>query len=180
MEKTSTKNLMKISLLAAILSLVAPFSIPIGPVPLSLTNFVLYLGIFAVGWKKALVSYLIYLIIGFIGLPVFSGFQGGPGKLFGPTGGYLFGFIWICGVSGYFIDKTYKNKGKTILAMVLGTVICYLFGTYWLKVQTNMGWLAAFMAGVLPFIPGDFLKIVAASFIGVKIRDALIRNGLFD
>lgn len=179
MKNMNTVEITKIGLVAAVLCIIAPLSIPIGPVPISFTNFIIYVAIFAIGSRRGLVSYLVYLLIGLVGLPVFSGFSGGPGKLFGPTGGYLFGFIFIFLISGYFIEKNYKDKKNTILAMIIGTVVCYFFGTIWLNIQTGMGLSQAFMAGVIPFIPGDLLKIAVAAFAGEKIREALIQNKLY-
>lgn len=168
MKNMNTVEITKIGLVAAVLCIIAPLSIPIGPVPISFTNFIIYVAIFAIGSRRGLVSYLVYLLIGLVGLPVFSGFSGGPGKLFGPTGGYLFGFIFIFLISGYFIEKNYKDKKNTILAMIIGTVVCYFFGTIWLNIQTGMGLSQAFMAGVIPFIPGDLVKIAVAAFAGEK------------
>lgn len=179
MKNINTIEITKIGLVAAILSIIAPLSIPIGPVPISFTNLIIYLGIFAIGKKKGLIAYLVYLAIGFIGLPVFSGFSGGPAKLFGPTGGYLFGFLFIFLVSGYFIEKDYKDKKNTAAAMILGTILCYFFGTVWLAIQTGMGIWPAFMAGVIPFILGDLIKIVFAAFAGEKIREGLVKNNLY-
>ena len=178
MKNNKTIEITKIGIITALLCIIAPLSSPIGVIPISFTNLIIYLAIFALGSKKGLISYLVYLVIGFIGMPVFSGFSGGPGKLFGPTGGYLFGFIFIFIISGLFIDKNYKDKKNTIIGMILGTAVCYFFGTFWLNFQTNMGLQAAFMAGVIPFIPGDLIKIVIAAFAGEKIREGLIKNNL--
>ena len=79
------------ALMAAVTCILAPMSIPIGPVPISLTNLAIYLSLYLLGWKWGTVSYLVYVVIGAVGVPVFSGFTGGLGKLAGPTGGYIAG-----------------------------------------------------------------------------------------
>ena len=90
---TKTYSLVVTALMAAVTCILAPLSIPIGPVPISLTNFAIYLSLYVLDWEKGTISYLVYLLIGFAGVPVFSGFTGGVAKLAGPTGGYIIGFI---------------------------------------------------------------------------------------
>ena len=91
--RTKTYEITMTALMAAVTCILAPLSIPIGPVPISFTNLAIYLSLYLLGWKKGTISYLIYLLLGLVGLPVFSGFTGGPAKLAGPTGGYIIGFI---------------------------------------------------------------------------------------
>ena len=107
-----THLLVRIALVTAITCILAPLSIPLpfSPVPLSLTNLVLYISIFILGWKAATVSYLAYLLLGAIGLPVFSGFAGGLGKLAGPTGGYLVGMIFLTILSGWIAERFLKKS----------------------------------------------------------------------
>lgn len=84
---------MTISLLDAVLCILAPLSIPIGPVPISLTNLVLYFFVIIVGTRRTSIAFVIHMLLGAVSLPVFSGFAGGFGKLVGPTGGYIIGFL---------------------------------------------------------------------------------------
>ena len=88
------------ALMTAVTCILAPLSIPIGPVPISLTNLAIYISLYLLGWKRGTISYLIYLLIGLVGIPVFSGFTGGPAKLAGPTGGYIIGFIAMAIIAG--------------------------------------------------------------------------------
>lgn len=90
-QKLSVRQIAAIGIMAAATAILAPFSIPIGPVPISLTNLAIYFALYILGAKDGTLSYLVYLLIGLIGVPVFSGFTSGPEKLFGPTGGYLIG-----------------------------------------------------------------------------------------
>ena len=90
---TNTYAMAVTALMTAVTCILAPLSIPIGPVPISLTNFAIYLSLYLLDWKKGTISYILYLLLGLVGLPVFSGFTGGIGKLAGPTGGYIIGFI---------------------------------------------------------------------------------------
>ena len=82
------------------------------------------------GWKRGTISYLVYLLIGLVGVPVFSGFTGGIGRLAGPTGGYIIGFIAMAVIAGLVIDKCH-NRWLQLLGMIVGTAVCYAFGTAW-------------------------------------------------
>lgn len=176
--KISIKDMAVIALITAVTCILAPLAIPIGPVPISLTNLVIYFGLYILGTKKGLISYVIYLLIGLIGLPVFSGFTGGAAKLFGPTGGYLIGFIPMAIIAGIFIHKFKYNIAFSMIGMILGTIVCYILGTAWLAISTGMGAKAALMAGVIPFIPGDLIKMVLAAIIAPKIILRLRKAGV--
>lgn len=178
-KQLSIQQLAVIGVMTAVICILAPLSIPIGVVPISFTNLAVYIALYVLGVKKGTISYLVYLCVGLVGVPVFSGFTSGPGKLFGPTGGYLIGFILMAVIAGVFIDKFTDKMYLCFLGMVLGTAVCYLLGTLWLAYQGGMNFQAALAAGVLPFIPGDLAKIVIAMLIGPQIRKQLIRAGLF-
>lgn len=175
----TTHQLAVIGVMTAVTCVLAPFSLPIGPVPISLTNLAIYFALYTLGAKFGCVSYLIYLLIGFIGVPVFSGFTSGPGKLLGPTGGYLIGFIPMAFIAGIIIDKFISNRIICFLGMFGGTLVAYAFGTAWLSYQAHMDWKAALMVGVIPFIPGDLAKMILAVIAGPQIRKQLARAGLF-
>lgn len=173
------RQLAVIGVMTAVTCILAPFSLPIGPVPISLTNLAIYFALYVLGVKFGCISYLVYLMIGFIGVPVFSGFTSGPGKLLGPTGGYLIGFLPMALIAGALIDRFISNRLICLLGMIAGTAAAYAFGAVWLAYQANMDWKAALMAGVIPFIPGDLAKMVLAMATGPQIRGQLIRAGLF-
>ena len=177
-QKSNTRQLTLVGVIAAVTCILGPLSLPIGIVPISLTNLVIYFAVYVLGQKRATLSYIVYLFIGLIGLPVFSGFSGGFTKLFGPTGGYLIGFIFMAFISGIFIDKFSSKTYMCFLGMILGTITTYIFGTAWLAYQAHLTFNAALAVGVLPFIPGDVVKMVIASFIGPQIKKRLISSGL--
>ncbi len=182
MEISSSKNktylLSVTALMAAVLCILAPLSVPIGPVPISLATFIVYLMAFLLGSRMSVVSCQVYLLIGLAGLPVFSGFSGGPAKLLGPTGGYLIGYLFAAFISGLFIEKFPRRIILHIIGMVLGTAVLYFFGTCWLAYQMELSFPAALAAGVLPFLPGDALKIAVAALFGPVIRTRLLEAGL--
>lgn len=179
-KKITVKQMSTVAMMTAITCILAPISIaiPISPVPISFTTLAVCLTLYVLGMKWGTVSYILYLLIGLAGVPVLSGFTGGPGKLFGPTGGYMIGFIFMCTVTGWIIDRFSNKRLLCFLGMVLGMAICYLFGTLWLSYQADMNLHAAFAAAVLPFIPADLIKIICILLIGPEIRKALVKAGL--
>lgn len=182
MKNTKTLNLTIIALMTAITCILGPLSItiPISPVPISFTNLAIYLTVMILGWKKGTISYFIYLLIGLVGVPVFSSFTSGPAKLLGPTGGYLIGFIFLAIISGFFIEKFNGKILMYIVGMVTGTLVAYAFGTTWLAYQAHMNFAAAIMAGVIPYLPGDTAKILIAAAVGSEVRKRLIQVSLIE
>lgn len=178
--KLSIYQMAVIALMTALTCILGPMSIPIGAVPISLTNFVIYLTIYLLGTKLGTISYCIYLLLGMAGLPVFSGYSGGLAKLAGPTGGYLIGFILMAIISGVFIQKCHGKTAFSILGMALGTLVAYLFGTVWFIIEAKCTLIYALTVCVFPFLIGDAIKILLASKIGPLIRNALSRAHLLE
>lgn len=177
-KKLSIKDMAIIAIFTAILCVLAPLSLPIGPVPISLTTLVIYFMLYILGAWKGTVSVLLYILIGLVGLPVFSGYSSGPAKLFGPTGGYIVGFIPLAIIAGLFISK-YLNKWYLCFAgMILGTIVCYALGTIWLAYEMKLAMKAALMTGVVPFIPVDLIKMVLAMILAPLLRKALVKAHL--
>lgn len=177
--RDSVKNMVMIAALAAVICILAPFSlsIPISPVPISLTNLVLYVIIYVEGWKRASASYLVYLLVGLAGMPVFSGFGSGFGKMMGPTGGYLIGMFFMTIIGGYVVEKT-SRWYLQLAGMIAATLIDYALGTAWMGYTLEMSFGAALAAGVIPFIPGDLVKMVIACIVGPMLRKRLVKSGI--
>ena len=164
--RMTTVQMTVTALMTAVLCIFGPMAlpIPISPVPISLTNLVLYFMVYILGMKGSLMSFGLYLLLGAAGLPVFSGFAGGLGKLAGPTGGYLLGFIFMTLAAGFAVERFHG------IGIVLGTAICYLFGTVWLAEQMSLTFTAALGVGVLPYLPGDAVKILLVVTLGPKLQ----------
>ena len=171
-KRLSTRKLVLIALMTAITCIFAPMAIPIpvSPVPISLTNLVIMISIYVLGFKDATISYIVYLLLGLVGLPVFTG---GLGKLAGPTGGYLIGFIFLALIAGLFVDKFPKNRILAVVGMLIGMAITYIFGTEWLAIQLKMSFVAALSVGVIPYLAGDAVKIIIAIIVGPVLRSRL-------
>ena len=177
--RSNVYKLAQVAVITAVMCVLAPMAIPIGPVPISLTNFVIYLALYVLGTKMGTVSFICYLILGTVGLPVFSGFTGGLGKLMGPTGGYLIGFIPMALIAGLFIEK-FDSKVMHFVGMALGTIVCYAFGTAWFCYLAGVGLHKALAACVIPFLPGDTIKIVISLFVGPILVKALTKAHLLN
>ena len=183
MKSQKTMQMAEIALMSAVLCVISPFTIPVpaSPVPLSLALFGVYLAAVLLGAKKSALSVFIYLLLGAVGLPVFSGFSGGIGVLAGPTGGYLVGYL-LCAVIVGLVTEAAIRVGKWqfaqgVLALILGTLTCYLFGTIWFLVIMKGTYTVeqALVVCVVPYLLFDAIKIVAAASIAIPIQRILRR-----
>lgn len=177
--KSKVYQMAIIGVLTAVICILGPLSIPIGLVPISFTTLAIFIALYALGMKKGILSTTLYIVIGFVGIPVFSSFSSGPAKLFGPTGGYIIGYVFMALIAGYFIDRYIDKWFLCVTGMVIGSVVLYIFGTAWLAYQANLTVGAALAAGVIPFIPGDLAKIAIATLVGPLLRKRLIKARLF-
>lgn len=173
MKKSTVFNMTSCALMAALMCVLCPVSVPIGPIPISLSILVILLTVYVLGTWRALVSYTVYLLLGAVGMPVFSGFQGGLAKLAGPTGGYLAGFWLMILVAGIIMEKGKRNLLITILGMLVGVAIDYAVGTAWFVFQTESTVVHALDVCVYPFIPFDVAKIVIAVLLGSVVYKGL-------
>ena len=175
------ESLALIGIMAAICCVLGPWQIPIGPVPISLQIIAVCLCSYVLGARKGALAVLIYVLLGLVGLPVFAGASGGASVLFGPTGGYIIGFVFMAFISGLFIEKAgIKKVYLQVIGLALGLFVCYLFGTAWFSVVNTKGinFTQALGYCVYPFIPFDFAKIVISIILGNAIKEALNRiNG---
>lgn len=170
------------SLFAALISAGAFMAIPFGPVPIVLQNMFVLMAGSLLGWRWGLVSVLIYLLAGALGFPVFSAGRGGMAHFLGPTGGYLVGYIPAVIIVGMFSSLLVPEQASRIRTaaghfpgMLLGSLIVYLVGVSWFRTVADLTWTRAVGLGMIPFIPGDIIKIAAAAYIVALIRPVLRR-----
>ena len=164
--KLSTYDLVLCALCAAVTCILAPLSVPLaGEVPISLATFAVLLSGILLGGKLGALSQIIYVLLGSVGVPVFAGWTGGIGITLGMTGGYIIGYIPMAFVAGFLYYRLGRNSTGPrkyfvmFVSMVLATVILYIRGTAWFMAQTKMTLAASMAACVIPFLPGDLLKI---------------------
>ena len=167
---TDLKMTVYASLFVALIAVGAFIAIPIGPVPIVLQNMFVLLAGLLLGPVWGLACVAVYLVIGLAGLPVFANGTSGYITLFGPKGGYLLGFLPCVFITAIVSRGLGKKPAFDILAMILGSLIVYSAGVPWLKAVTGMSLEKALMAGMVPFLVGDALKIVAAAFLAKSLR----------
>lgn len=175
-----TKDMVLCALCAALTCILAPVSIPTpGGVPISLATFTVMLAGLLLGEKLGTLSQLIYILLGAAGLPVFAGWTGGIGPVLGMTGGYIIGYLFLAFFTGLIYFHMGKNRSGApgylwkAAGMITGTVVLYAFGTFWFMHVTGMDLPASMAACVLPFLPGDAVKIAAAAVLSGQIEKAL-------
>jgi biotin transport system substrate-specific component len=161
------------SLFAALTAVGAFLAIPIGPVPIVLQNMFVYLAGLLMGSRWGLASVGVYLLAGACGLPVFAGGLGGIGRIVGPTGGYLIGYLPTVYIIGKISARTHHRAVYDVLAMICGTLALYACGVTWLKIITGMTPAKAIAAGLIPFLIGDALKIAGAAVIAKALRPVI-------
>ncbi|MCD7980879.1 MAG: biotin transporter BioY [Clostridiales bacterium] len=165
-QKFSTQELTTMALLAALLCVSSYISIqlPFSAVPITAQTLVINMIALLLKPRKAGITVTVWILLGLVGLPVFSGGKGGFGVLAGATGGYIIGYL----VAAILISLLKGNKNKIIRntgSVLIGIPIIYAIGVPWLKVVLNLGWPAAFTTGLLPFIAGDIIKCIASVYI---------------
>ena len=159
--KFEIKELLVLALMTAVMAVLSPISIPVGPVPISLGTFAVCLTVAVLGRKMGTISYLIYLLLGLIG------------KLLGPTGGYLFGMLFLSIVGGFGLDHFPGSFVVQYIFFLIGIALCYVFGTLWLAKVLSLDTAKAVSLGVLPFIVPDCIKVFIALKLGKKLRSAV-------
>lgn len=174
MRKSKVRDLAWIALGAALLAVGAWISIPL-TVPVTMQTMAVFTTAALLGRRRGTLAVLVYLLLGAVGVPVFSGFRGGIGSLLGVTGGYLVGFLpaaWIAGLCAE------RGGWQTAAGMVAGLLVCYACGTLWFWVVYTRGgesitvW-AILLKCVIPFLIPDAVKIALSMAVVLPVRAAL-------
>nr|WP_304283418.1 biotin transporter BioY [Phascolarctobacterium succinatutens] len=171
-EMTKMALMVAMNCVSAYIIIPLPFSLS----PLALQTLIVNLTGYVLNAKQAFMTMLVYLLVGLAGVPVFTGGSAGPGKLFGPTGGYIIGFLFTAVFLAYFRGEKYSFKRYALLGCVIGIPLIYVFGVVQLKLITGMGWDKAILTGALPFIPLDIVKCLAAAVIAGPINRIFTDN----
>lgn len=165
------KNMVLCGIFAALLCVCAWLSFPLGDTAITLQTFGVFLCLGTLGGKRGTLSISVYLLLGAVGLPVFSGFRGGIGALLGTTGGYLTGFL-VCGLVYWLLTSLLPRH--TLIPMIAGLLICYCFGSIWYYNVYAAGSAATlgfiFAKCVLPFLLPDIAKLFLAHSLSKKLK----------
>lgn len=180
--KLTTRDLVLCAFCAAVTCILAPISVPLaGEVPISLATFAVLLSGILLGGRLGALSQLIYVLLGSVGVPVFAGWTGGIGITLGMTGGYIIGYIPMAFIAGFLYFRFGRNSSgfrkyaAMFISMFIATAVLYLIGTAWFIAQTKMTLAASMAACVIPFLPGDLIKIIAVMLVAPPIETALKR-----
>lgn len=174
-KKFNTLELTRMALMTALICVSAYIVIPLPFTPASLTAQTLVVNLIALLLtpRQAAFTMVVYILLGLGGLPVFSGAAAGPGKLFGPTGGYIMSWIPAVVLMSFLKGRYYNFRRYCLVTIFIGMPIIYLAGSAYMKFITGMDWTATFASAVIPFIPLDLFKCVAASLIARPVQVSL-------
>lgn len=168
-----TKVLTTSAMFVALTAICSQIQIPLPMVPINLALFAIYLTGAILGPKYGTLSILAYVLLGGIGAPVFAGFSGGFGRITGPTGGYIVGYVLATLIVGFITTKFGYSWWKLVIAMVVGLTACYIVGTAWFMYITGNSLAASMTYCVIPFLPGDVVKIILATVLTIRLRKSL-------
>ena len=173
-KKIKAVDIVSVAMMTALIVVCSWIYIPIGNIPVTLQTFAVCAAVGISGMKKGTLSVAVYLVLGILGLPVFSFFKGGIGALFGATGGYTIGFVFCALIAGLIINKS-KKIPVMIFGFAVGLLVCYVTGTLWflfvyMKDTGTQGFITAFTTCVFPFVIPDIIKIVLAAVVSDSVR----------
>ena len=176
--KIRTLDMAYMALFAVLMAVCSWISLPLGPVPFTLQTFAVFLAVGVLGGRRGTITILVYMLMGAVGLPVFSNFSGGIGQLMGATGGYILGFLGSALVMWAMEALLGKKTWVRAVSMVLGLVVCYAFGTFWFmqvyaRTSGPVGVMAALGWCVFPYILPDLGKIALALLLGNRLSPVL-------
>lgn len=175
--KLSIQDICTVALFTAVTAILAQISIPMPlGVPMTMQTFAVTLSAIILGSKKGAMASLIYVLIGAIGIPVFSNFRGGYQMLAGPTGGFLLSFPIMAFIIGLGVEYRQKRKGAFVTCLALGTIVNYAAGLCMFSLVTQSSLWAGLTACVIPFIPTAVIKAILAAVIGLKIQRRLVHT----
>lgn len=169
MKNKKTFEWMVCAMFAALTAVLSQFTVPIGPVPINLATFSVFLAGGILGAADGFASQMVYILLGGAGLPVFAGFGAGVGVIAGPTGGYIVGYAAAAWLIGMMADRMGRRLFPLAVSMAVGMAVCYFLGTSWFMIVTKRALWESLTLCVFPFIAGDALKIAAAAVISVRL-----------
>ncbi len=173
MKKEDTRRLVFCALFTALIAVFSQLQLPVGPVPVSLATLGVMLCGLLLGWRYGALAVGAYILLGAVGVPVFAGFQGGAGRLLGPTGGYIVGYLFYALLAGLNLPRLQERFWGRCVLLLLGTAVCYGLGTAWFVHISGRTLAESLSLCVVPFLPGDAAKIALAAFLTPRLRKAL-------
>jgi len=173
MKKIKITNITLCALFTALSAAFSQIAIPLPPVPINLTHVSIFCAAGLLGTKSGTLSQIIFVLLGAVGIPVFSGFNGGISHIAGATGGFIIGYILCAFLTGYMIDFFGKNKIYILIsAMSAGMILTYICGITWFMYVTENNFKASLLV-FINFLPGDAVKIILSSIIVKRLSPVL-------
>ncbi len=181
------KRMTTIAIMAALICVCSWITIP-SVVPFTMQTFAVFCALLLLGGKDGLYAVILYLMMGAVGLPVFSGFAGGAGYMLGPTGGYMLGFVltcllfWLCEPLWKSFPEKKALRRLRIPVLAVGLLLCYLAGTFWFITVmsargTDYDFMAALGVCVVPYLLPDAAKLLLAGFLCDRVNKRLRLDG---
>tara|TARA_R110002096_G_scaffold435224_3_gene659820 strand:+ start:4480 stop:5028 length:549 start_codon:yes stop_codon:yes gene_type:complete len=173
LKKSISQTIITSFVFALIIAAFAQLVIPLPLVPITGQTLAIGLAATILGSKNGMLTVVLYIIFGAVGLPVFSQLNSGLDAIVGVTGGFLVGFIPAAFLIGLYLEKTTFTVRNAFIANTIGMFVILIIGTSWLKLSTELTWEAAFLGGFAPFIIGGLIKAFLAAWLGILAREKL-------
>ena len=173
MRESSTIKYTMCALFVAFISICSQIAIHIGPIPISMSLLAIFMAGLILGMKYGTLSVIVYILLGITGIPVFAGAKGGFAVILGPTGGFLIGYILCTFIVGFVAERFNNKKIYIVIGMVISVVVCYIPGVLWYCFITGNTFEMSLKLCVIPFIPGDVIKIIISLILYSKISKRL-------
>lgn len=168
------QTMVVIAIFAAIIGILAQVTIPLPLIPITGQTLAIGLAATILGARNGTLTTLLYILIGLIGIPVFAQMTAGFGVVFGPTGGFLIGFVPTAYIIGKYLSWTSYTVTQAVIANIIGMLVTLSFGTVWLKFIADMSWTQAFISGFVPFLAVGIVKAILAGWLGILVRRRLL------
>lgn len=161
-----TKDIVFCGVVTALMCVLCPLSVPVYGIPITLSTFIIYTVAAVFEPKISLITVLLYILTGCVGLPVFSGYCGGISHILGPSGGFILGYVPLV----ITVSLMHRSIAEYIMGMLIGTLILYGCGCIGYGLATGSTLATIIYTCVLPFLPCDMIKIILAASIAPRIK----------
>lgn len=158
------------ALFTALTAICSQIQIPLPEIPINLALFAVFMSGALLGAGYGALSMITFVLLGAVGIPVFAGAKGGLAAVTGATGGYIIGYIVCAWLTGFIIKHTSNKIYIMVIAMIIGLAACYILGTIWYMIISGNALKVSLTYCVIPFLPGDAIKIMLAAVISNRIR----------
>ncbi|MCM1314150.1 MAG: biotin transporter BioY [Prevotella sp.] len=165
----TTREMVLIAMFSAVIAVCSWISVPT-TIPFTLQTFGVFSTMNILGGKKGFFAILVYILLGAVGMPVFSGFSAGISALMSYSGGYIWGFLFLALVYWFAEKFSGRKLIVQVISLIIGMMVCYLCGTLWFMYVTKSTFLYGLSACVVPYVLFDALKLILALFVSERVK----------